>query len=71
MKKRKSKKGREGREKRKTEARRKRDGRGIKKIGQVQPEGSTTRIYNYVFGGFWGEEEEERLAIDVNSGPIF
>ena len=38
----------------------------------VQPEGHTTRIYNYVLGGF-GEKKKKkkRLATDVSSGPIF
>ena len=35
-------------------------------------EGPTTRIYNYVLVGLWGEEEEEkRLTTDVCSGPTF
>ena len=36
----------------------------------VQPEGPTTRIYNYVLGGF-GEKQKgkkRRLATDVSSG---
>ena len=33
---------------------------------------STTRVYNYVLGGF-GEKKKikKRLAADVTSGPIF
>ena len=41
-----------------------------KSIKVTQPEGPTTRIYNYT-GGLWGEEEEERkrrLATDLRSG---
>ena len=34
----------------------------------AEPEGPTTRIYNYVLGGLWGEEEKARLATDVSSG---
>ena len=36
----------------------------------VQPEGLATRIYNYVLGALWGEEQEEekRSATDVSSG---
>ena len=36
----------------------------------AQPKGPTTRIYNYVLGGF-GEKKEKkkgRSAMDVNSG---
>ena len=37
-----------------------------------QPEGPTTRIYNYVLGDF-GEEKKKnkRLAADDSSGPLF
>ena len=31
----------------------------------------TTRIYNYVLGGFGEEKKRARLATDVSSGPIF
>ena len=39
----------------------------------AEPEGPTTRMYNYVLGGFGEEkkkeeEEEKRLATDVSSG---
>ena len=37
----------------------------------AKPEALTTRIYNYVRGGLWGEEEEKkrrRLATDVSAG---
>ena len=35
----------------------------------AQSEGPTTRIYNYVLGELWGEEEggKKRLATDVSS----
>ena len=43
---------------------------------RAQPEGPTTRIYNYVLGGFGEkkkeeeekEEEERRLGTNVSSG---
>ena len=34
----------------------------------AQPEALTTRIYNYVPGGFGEKKEKRRLATDVNSG---
>ena len=37
----------------------------------AQPEGPTTRIYNYVLGGFGEKEKKRILATDASSGPIF
>ena len=35
----------------------------------AEPEAPTTRIYNYVLGGFGEKEKKGRLATDVSSGP--
>ena len=41
----------------------------------AQPEGPTTKIYNYVLGGIWGEKEEEEKKEDwqqlLAQVPIF
>ena len=33
-----------------------------------EPEGPTTRIYNYVLGDFGEKKKKKRLATDVGSG---
>ena len=41
-------------------------------IPQAELQGSTTRIHNYVLGGFVEKKNKKnRFASDVNSGPIF
>ena len=46
---------------------------GHAEVGSHMPqlEGPTTRICNYVLGGFGEKKKKKRLATDVSSGPIF
>ena len=37
----------------------------------AEPEGPTTRICNYILGGFVEKKKKKKLATDVSSGPIF